>query len=1287
MLAAAFKAGALLRSQRAEVIELSSRLGQGTIDARSVGLAITILRQGGIRRVVERASDEQRARIEPIAQDWEALCSATDVYAQPLCKREGKRVSNACAPKASPGVLAGATIFYGAPTPIYFEDTQGIRSVQARYALVPSEKLLTSHDPTQSFAPTPGYPQELQERDYEGQRIEQEKVRSAAASIRPELIVSTNADALTGPPVIDRRGIVLGGNGRSMALKLAFRANDYRYTEGMRRAVRNDLSYGLFGAPIEPGAVLVRVLERVSDPLRISRLLNSPLGAAQTRETEAISLGQRLGVRSISEIANNLETAQTLNEAIRAAGRRLVEALGTDGIITPYNRAQWLKTRGGEVESELNRFAIERLVDSIVAVAVNNLIVLREASPSQLTTISAIAPWVLLCDRFDRRDATGYNFGPAWRRALPWWIDSEEKRGGEFFSYWFTGALFGDEDAFAVQRKAFLADVSGLQLYAWMFSGGQRALADGARRLWRSIPQQFTASGRTLLGEMDAQEIVEAGQSPEQLRNAVGMPSQAAIEIAGARELMTAIATAPTKLREWKLDDRAVIARNAENLESWTPGKIERVDDSQARAELERSLRGEDESIDLSEWQAPEPRRAARPKIEKVPKVKDPWGRLGLSPKLRARFAGEFEAPRELLRALQRGEKIAGYPIGKRRSTLTDKLSRSLGAEPEKPGPERYEREPERFEREPEPQRFEREPEPQRFEPEPEPQRFEPEPQRFEREPEPQRFEPEPERFEPKPDPDPLKLITMRSRDGIEVLAKLYKGEPMGLTYANETQAKNRLALMPRNEGWRVYQRNRAFVIGRPQKPEQEPQRFEPEPQSEPQRFEPEPTIQGQVFAKEKARTIRDLERQLAIATKKSSEAVDRRSALTEGASRARVSTANAKWERWAEERERLTREISKLRGETEQPQSFEDAEDERAAALETSATRNETAFDVPGWNFWTVDTPQGQTTRFFYSVASIAWNGTTNSKVTFEFTADVFNVRVSVRRRIEGGGFKAAWDKQSEQTIWDSGESVSERQTAIEVCNGLIIELQKERAPTLGWLDPLDLRIASFLLAGFEALEEEQSDSTADKRSSFAQWNQQIKRFCKANEATERWEAEGSKPSVALNRLLRIDFGDVRGADAFDVFDLLPLPEPLGTKIRAQYESNMPFASIQKGGAFRLLQITSNQFPPNIGRAILTALRIVKMPRKVRIYSDDRLSNSDWKREGKPDWWLRNDSIEQFIDLKPNLVPGSEQFDQLLVIPPGKYVLGVGKNPKTMQRDHYTIAPALLPEWDWGSK
>lgn len=56
-------------------------------------------------------------------------------------------------------------------------------------------------------------------------------------------------------------------------------------------------------------------------------------------------------------------------------------------------------------------------------------------------------------------------------------------------------------------------------------------------------------------------------------------------------------------------------------------------------------------------------------------------------------------------------------------------------------------------------------------------------------------------------------MMTKTLRNGIEVTAKPYNGDPSAVTYANRTQAHRAAEKM--GDGWTVYQFGRPFYVGR----------------------------------------------------------------------------------------------------------------------------------------------------------------------------------------------------------------------------------------------------------------------------------------------------------------------------------------------------------------------------------------------------------------------------------------------------------------------------------------
>lgn len=96
--------------------------------------------------------------------------------------------------------------------------TDSGKTLRVRYRLVPTERVITSHD-AETMTPNKAYPQELQPRDR--QRVSmQEQVTAMANELRPaDLGAGRNLNQ--GAPIIRKDGVVLNGNGRAMAIQKA----------------------------------------------------------------------------------------------------------------------------------------------------------------------------------------------------------------------------------------------------------------------------------------------------------------------------------------------------------------------------------------------------------------------------------------------------------------------------------------------------------------------------------------------------------------------------------------------------------------------------------------------------------------------------------------------------------------------------------------------------------------------------------------------------------------------------------------------------------------------------------------------------------------------------------------------------------------------------------------------------------------------------------------------------------------------------------------------------------
>lgn len=223
----------------------------------------------------------------------------------------------------------------------------------ARYEVIELDDLLPSHNPD-TFQPAAGYPEGVQERVYHSEPAEKAKVLKGAKDFDPTRVLGNDPAATVGPPIVTdgEKRLVLGGNGRSMMMKLALR------NDGAREAYRSELiarAAGLGQDPVKIRAmrapVLVRVATTVKDSSgkealqRAVRRYNTSQTQGMAPKAAAVADARMLTPESIATIAGLLaETEGTLREAMASkdGAMRLAGALRSAKIVTDTNQAEWL---------------------------------------------------------------------------------------------------------------------------------------------------------------------------------------------------------------------------------------------------------------------------------------------------------------------------------------------------------------------------------------------------------------------------------------------------------------------------------------------------------------------------------------------------------------------------------------------------------------------------------------------------------------------------------------------------------------------------------------------------------------------------------------------------------------------------------------------------------------------------------------------------------------------------------------------------------------------------------
>jgi|GEM_PF-4024821 len=205
--------------------------------------------------------------------------------------------------------------------------------VGGRYVLVESGAVSASHQATNGFARTEGFPMDenggtVNDRDYERDGDAQRVTR--------EIAQDYDARALQSPVVVSGDGVVLSGNGRTMAGELAaLEGTDGAYVEHLKRY---GAKYGFTREQVE-GMQHPRVVFVLDEALPYTAETFAKFNAretkAQSKTEEAVKLGKVVDDGTFGRVLRVLGAFETLGEFYGDEGavREVVGELANAGVV------------------------------------------------------------------------------------------------------------------------------------------------------------------------------------------------------------------------------------------------------------------------------------------------------------------------------------------------------------------------------------------------------------------------------------------------------------------------------------------------------------------------------------------------------------------------------------------------------------------------------------------------------------------------------------------------------------------------------------------------------------------------------------------------------------------------------------------------------------------------------------------------------------------------------------------------------------------------------------------
>ncbi len=216
--------------------------------------------------------------------------------------------------------------------------------VGAKYALVESDDLIPSHEARTKdvlFKQREDYPVGVQERAYHTDKGESGKVIRWSSEPNERALINNVNSATEGPPIIDARGVVLGGNGRSMIIQRMYDVNNNAggYVKTLRKEAAG---FGIDPAEIDrfEKPVLVRLMDDVK-PEEYETLVhrfNVTTTQVQGQAAAAVATGKEISPSSIGVMAEQLAPDETVRKFLGDdRSRKFLGALEDDGVINPQN--------------------------------------------------------------------------------------------------------------------------------------------------------------------------------------------------------------------------------------------------------------------------------------------------------------------------------------------------------------------------------------------------------------------------------------------------------------------------------------------------------------------------------------------------------------------------------------------------------------------------------------------------------------------------------------------------------------------------------------------------------------------------------------------------------------------------------------------------------------------------------------------------------------------------------------------------------------------------------------
>lgn len=218
--------------------------------------------------------------------------------------------------------------------------------VRGRFVIVEAEGLTPSHDIERNFAQSKGFPTRadgstLNDRDYQHDKSAQQQVMTRS--------LKYDGRAVQDMPIIDKNGIVLSGNDRTMSGQLASKqGTDTEYLEYLSD---NAEMYGLTDDQVKEmkhPRLVFELEESMPYTTQSFAIFNANERKTQNNTEKAIKVGKTISEKTIKMIADKFDEYESIAECLQdvSGSKFVIDRLVEDGILQRNDVEELVEERG-----------------------------------------------------------------------------------------------------------------------------------------------------------------------------------------------------------------------------------------------------------------------------------------------------------------------------------------------------------------------------------------------------------------------------------------------------------------------------------------------------------------------------------------------------------------------------------------------------------------------------------------------------------------------------------------------------------------------------------------------------------------------------------------------------------------------------------------------------------------------------------------------------------------------------------------------------------------------------